>query len=162
MTKNIADRLGSQDYARYTAGTDQEAVRIAHEDLLTAPDHQGELPEYSNAYTCKMYATDVLRIVAQWFPLLITETIVQDCQGMFSKCNANSRLNIVIIIGLLRRTEALPFLDQVQHDPKNSGLVSSAAVEAAQVIQGIREIGFGYDATRLITTFNPDNTKTGS
>lgn len=163
MTKSIADKLGSQVYARYTASTDQEAVRIAHEDLLIAPDHEGGLPvsSYSNPYICKMYATDVLRRVAQWFPLLITETIIRDCQRMFSKCNAASRLNVVIIIGLLRRTDALPFLDQVQLDPKNSGLVSGAAAEAIQVIRGIREIGFGFDPMRHITTYSPDNARPG-
>ncbi|MEN9677407.1 MAG: hypothetical protein RIS76_3303 [Verrucomicrobiota bacterium] len=162
MAKNFADmisQLPASDFSRYASKPDADAVGIAHEDLLTAPDHMGGLPLSDNGvplsdYVCKMYATDVLRFAAMWVPTLISDRIIQDCQRMFPKCNAASRLNIVIILGLLRRADAVDFLIQVQQNPANDQ-ASVAAAEAIQVIRGERKIGFGY-LPGYINTHNPD------
>lgn len=168
MAKNFADmisKLPASDFSRYASKPDAEAVGIAHEDLLTAPDHMGGLPLSDNGvplsdYVCKMYATDVLRYAAMWVPTLITDTIIRDCLRMFSKCNHASRVNIVIILGLLRRSDAVEFLIQVQQNPANE-MASAAAAEALKVIRREREIGFGYQMG-FINTLNHDQVKEGS
>lgn len=119
---------------RYTSLTDQAAVDLAHADLLAAPDHKGHRPllemrtgesfedyrnrviEFDKNYVCKMDATDFLRLIAKRAPELITETIIQDCQRVFSKCNDATCINIIDIFRHLRRKDTLPFLEQVRDD----------------------------------------------
>ncbi len=163
MAKNLAEKIASQrpsQFSRYASKPDAEAIAIAHGDLLNAPDHMFGLPFSDNGvplsdYVCKMYATDVLKWAAMWVPTLITDRIIQDCQQMFSKCNHASRLNIVTILGLLRRADAVDFLILVHKDSANNGMVADAATEALKVIRREREIGFDYQKG-YINTFNHD------
>ncbi len=111
MPTELIKELRRRRLDRYASGTDAEAVSLAHEDLLSSRDYRHSSPAAS-----KMHATDVLRSVAVLTPALITDTIVRDCQKVFPACNDSSRINIIRILSLLRRKDALRFLEQVRDD----------------------------------------------
>jgi hypothetical protein len=159
---------------RYVHGSDEDAVKLAHQDLLLGKDYVSNPKPGS-----KMYAVDFLRQAAMWAPELVTEQITCDCQRVFDACNDSSRLGIICIIGLLRRTDALPFLEEVRDDPTRPNVsrvlrkeggsvlvgsrdddaadwVRDAAIEALQVLRGEIEIARGQTPGRWIYTFNPD------
>lgn len=177
MGTQLSDKLS---HSRYSSLCNDEAVKLAHHDLMTAVDHQGALPTGSlRDYVCKMFASDVLRVAAMWTPKLITDAIVADCQKVFPACNASTRLNIIIIFGLLRRKDTVPFLEGVRDDPlrlnawrlversgkffqeyykddKKTDEESEAADEAIQVIDGKLGIADGVIPGRYIYTLNAE------
>ena len=111
MTSELIKELGRLGLRRYTTGTDEDAVNLAHQDLLSAPES-----EHSPLPVCKMYASDVLRKAATLAPSLITEAIIQDCQRVFPDCNDSTCLSIIYVFSTLRRTDTVPFLEQVRDD----------------------------------------------
>lgn len=88
------------------------------------------------------HATDFFRLAAKYSPELITDQAVNEMCRSFDKCipNGATQMNILIILGLLKRRESLALINRVI---SNNSLILDVANEAKKVIQGELEIGQG-------------------
>jgi hypothetical protein len=144
-------------YMRYRKLNISDAIELALKDLREAPDSQPRDP-------CKMHAADLFVRVTSERPDLISNDIIDTCQQIFPKCNQATQIQIIRIMGLLRRQECLDFLISIakETDRPNSAYggknedgksvmihvrkesqpdwVSDAAEEAIRVIKGELDI----------------------
>ena len=134
MPTKLIEELRRLRLDRYASGTDEEAVSLAHKDLLSAPDYL-----HSSPAVCKMHATDVLLEVAISTPALITDAIIRDCQGVFPDCNDSSRLNIIRILSSLRRKDAVPFLEHVRDDRTRPNVTQTVRDNDQFIMKAVRD-----------------------
>ena len=121
---------------RYDLPSEVEAVALAHKDLVEAADYPHAPPQGT---PCRMYAIDVLRQAAVHAPGLFNEAILQDCIRAFPKCNAASQINIIQIIGHLKRRDLMPFLEKVRDDQtKDKTFQNMVSDEAVAVLLQLR------------------------
>jgi hypothetical protein len=137
-------RVGLNHYANLEQG---EATALALNDFLESPDIFN--PQATPDVACKQFATDFFRLAAKYYPDLISDQAVKDMCRIFANCipNGSTQMNILIILGLLKRKDGLALINQVI---SNNSLILDVANEAKKVIQGEIEIGQGNCRGRWI------------
>jgi len=145
-TTTLQEVLRERPLLRYASLPQDQAARLAHQDFVSGQDHIGFLPNEAlmDNYVCKMYATDFFRRAVEFTPELITPSLINDFERIFTECNAASRLNIVTILGLLKYNSSSRFLEAVITSPEKNGgslMLIQAANEALLIFHGHLEIG---------------------
>ena len=133
----LADELNRLGPRRYANLDQEEAAALAHKDFIEEPDIF--LPHNKPGTICKMFATDFFRLAAKYSPALINDKIVHDMCQLYPECipNGATQMNILIILGRLKRKDCIGLIKQVIAD---TSVTLDVANEAKKVIQGELEI----------------------
>jgi len=162
--KKLSEEIAHQHLTRYASLADQEAVSLAHADLLLSKQEviRALLDEFAfsgktsltfcdledlksgqitddDLMKFQMYATDVLYWAAQISPVLINEKCLTDCEISFHRLNQAAQIRVIQIFAILKRTDKLDFLLTVRDDKSRHNAVVPIQRDGSYYLRSYRD-----------------------